>query len=130
MSAKKVEIDWKMVGRYLNAQCSGVAIASILGIHENTLYERCKTDQDMEFMAFAALKKAEGIELIRSKQFELAMRGDRTMLVWLGKQLLGQKEQVEQTIHIPQVVLQPANQDDMNAINEGLSFLEESQDQN
>ena len=67
MSAKKVEIDWKMVGRYLNAQCSGVAIASILGIHENTLYERCKTDQDMEFMAFAALKKAEGIELIRSK---------------------------------------------------------------
>ena len=58
------------------------------------------------------------------------MRGDRTMLVWLGKQLLGQKEQVEQTIHIPQVVLQPANQDDMNAINEGLSFLEESQDQN
>lgn len=32
---------------------------------------------------------------IRRKQFELAMAGNPTMLIWLGKQLLGQKEKSE-----------------------------------
>ena len=29
---------------------------------------------------------------IRRKQYELAMAGDKTMLIWLGKQLLGQSQ--------------------------------------
>lgn len=32
---------------------------------------------------------------IRAKQFELAMKGDRTMLIWVGKQILGQKEKLD-----------------------------------
>ena len=35
---------------------------------------------------------AQGRASIRRKQFELAMEGDRHMLVWLGKQYLGQRE--------------------------------------
>ena len=33
---------------------------------------------------------AQGRASIRRKQFELAMEGDKTMLIWLGKQQLGQ----------------------------------------
>ena len=29
---------------------------------------------------------------LRSKQLEVALNGDRTMLIWLGKQMLGQSE--------------------------------------
>lgn len=32
---------------------------------------------------------------IRRKQFELAMAGNATMLIWLGKQMLGQKERID-----------------------------------
>lgn len=30
---------------------------------------------------------------LRRKQMEVAMSGDRTMLIWLGKQLLGQRDE-------------------------------------
>jgi hypothetical protein len=97
MAAKKIDIDWKIVGRYLQAQCSGSGIAGILGIHENTLYDRCKKDQGMEFMAFAALKRGEGKELLRAKQFDLAMSGNIAMAIWLGKQYLNQKDRNDVT---------------------------------
>ena len=32
---------------------------------------------------------------LRRAQFELAMKGNPTMLIWLGKQYLGQKERTE-----------------------------------
>ena len=34
---------------------------------------------------------------IRSKQVELALNGNPTMLIWLGKQRLGQSDKVENT---------------------------------
>ena len=34
---------------------------------------------------------------VRRKQFELAMAGNPTMLVWLGKNLCGQKDKIEAT---------------------------------
>jgi hypothetical protein len=63
------------------------------------LYERCKVDQKMDFVAFKAQKQAHGDGLIKAKQFEAAMKGDKTMLVWLGKQRLNQsdKSQTEVT---------------------------------
>lgn len=93
----KIPIDWNGVGKYLQAGCSGVEVAGLLGIHENTLYLRCKQDQQMDFVAFRAQKQAHGDGLLKTKQFESAMKGDKTMLVWLGKQRLGQteKQQVE-----------------------------------
>lgn len=127
MGAKKIEIDWQRVTRFLQAQCSGVGIAGILGIHENTLYERCKTDQDMEFMAFSAKKKAEGKELLKFKQFETAMNGNVSMQIWLGKQYLGQRDQVESTVHLPQLVIQPYSPADESIIKEGLEFLEKNE---
>ena len=34
---------------------------------------------------------------VRRKQFQLAQRGNTTMLVWLGKNLCGQKDRIEAT---------------------------------
>ena len=91
----KINIDWKIVDKYLQAQCDGVAIAGILGIHPETLYDRCKEAFKTDFSAYAAAKRGEGRELLRAKQFQSAMAGDKTMLVWLGKQYLDQKERSE-----------------------------------
>jgi hypothetical protein len=35
---------------------------------------------------------------LRSKQFELALAGNPTMLIWLGKQVLGQRDKIDQEI--------------------------------
>ena len=42
------------------------------------------------------LRKEQLIEL-RQKQFEMAINGDVRMLIWLGKQILGQSEKQEIT---------------------------------
>jgi hypothetical protein len=111
MGSKKADIDWNVVGDYLNAQCSGVEIASMLGIHENTLYGRCKEDLGLEFVAFSQQKKSEGKQSLKKKQYDVAMSGDKTMLVWLGKQILGQTERQEikhEGIAPPQFVIHQA----------------------
>jgi hypothetical protein len=92
MGSVRKKIDWNEVGEYLKAQCSGVEIASMLGIHENTLYNHCKEDLQMDFVAFSQQKKSEGKQSLKKKQYDVAMSGDKTMLVWLGKQLLEQTD--------------------------------------
>ncbi len=77
------------------AGCSGVEIAAQIGVHENTLYQRCKSDLGVDFVAFKQEKQAAGESLLRKVQFDTAVKDkDRTMLVWLGKQRLGQKEKM------------------------------------
>lgn len=95
----KAKIDWKKVANLCKAGCCGVEIAANIGINENTLYERCEIDNQMLFSEFLRLNKANGNSLLRGVQFKKAMSGDNTMLVWLGKNRLGQtdKASIEST---------------------------------
>ena len=85
-------IDWTTATALLQAGCTGVQIASRFGIHPNTLYERCKKEHNCEFSEYSQQKREHGETLLLQKQFDAAMKGDKTMLIWLGKQRLGQKE--------------------------------------
>lgn len=85
-------IDWRTVDRLLQAGCTGVQIAARLGIANETLYRATEREHKMGFDAYAADKRAHGDTLLLEKQMEAAMKGDKTMLIWLGKQRLGQKE--------------------------------------
>ena len=114
MSATPAHIDWDVVAEYLMAGCSGVEVAAQLGIHENTLYQRCKTDLGVEFVAFKQEKQASGDSILKKVQFEAAIKDkDRSMLIWLGKQRLGQKEKGEQDIKVDggiNIVFKPAHE--------------------
>lgn len=107
-------IDWNLVAEYLEAGCSGVEIAAQLGVHENTLYQRCKSDLDKDFVAYKQEKQASGDSILRKVQYEAAIKDkDRTMLIWLGKQRLGQKEKAEQDIKVDggiNILFKPANE--------------------
>lgn len=114
MSATPANIDWEIVAEYLMAGCSGVEVAAQLGIHENTLYQRCKSDLGVEFVAFKQEKQASGDSILRKVQYEAAIKDkDRAMLIWLGKQRLGQKEKAEQDIKVEggiNITFKPANE--------------------
>ena len=96
----KAVINWKMVDEYLRSQCDGAHIANILGIHPNTLYLACEEKFNVNFSEYSQQKKGEGKELLRARQFKAAMEGDKTMLVWLGKQYLGQREKTDSNINV------------------------------
>lgn len=90
------KIDWGAVELYLKAGCTGVGIADMIGIHPETLYNACERDNKMGFSAYAQQKRESGDDMLRAKQFEVAIEGDRSMLIWLGKQRLGQRDSIEQ----------------------------------
>lgn len=95
MARPKAQIDWNDVGQMLKCGCDTTSIATALGISTDTLYTRSKIDNKLDFSAFSQQKKAEGADLLRRKQFELALGGNVSMLIWLGKNRLGQAEKQE-----------------------------------
>ena len=91
-------IDWDKVDKLLMAGCSGVEIAGYYGLHFDSLYKYCRLEKKMNFSEYSTLKKAHGNSLLKAKQFEIAMAGDKTMLVWLGKNRLDQSDKVEKKL--------------------------------
>ena len=101
---EKIEIDFKKVDNLLKMGCSGVEIAASIGCHPDTLYKRVEETFKTTFSAYAQEKKSVGDSILRAKQFEVAIGNEEkdlkpnvTMLIWLGKQRLGQSEKVENT---------------------------------
>ena len=127
------EIDWKKVDQFLQAQCNGTSIAGLLGIHPQTLYDKVVERYGEQyhisnFTEYQKVKRAEGLELLRAKQFDIMMAGNVTMGIWLGKQLLGQKDQVETTLLVPQVKLIPHTAEDEKDIANALEELTDETD--
>lgn len=92
----KADIDWNEVDEYLIAGCSGAEIASFIGVNRFTLYDRCQSDKGIMFNQYSQQMKEKGDSLLRHAQFTKALGrnkdADNTMLIWLGKQRLNQKE--------------------------------------
>ncbi|MFA6201394.1 MAG: hypothetical protein WC679_13415 [Bacteroidales bacterium] len=95
LGRKQIAIDWNEVDRLMIAGCTGIQIAASLGICEDTLYNRCKADKKKDFSAYLAEKRQKGDSNLLSKQYDVAIDGNTTMLVWLGKQRLKQREKFD-----------------------------------
>ncbi len=95
----KADIDWNKVNKLLEAGCSGAEIAANFGINPATLYDRCQTDNGKMFSEYSQEKQSKGDSLLRKAQFDKALSGDNTMLVWLGKNRLNQRENKEEPKH-------------------------------
>lgn len=89
---KKIAIDYEKVENYAARMASYDEIADIMGVNTSTL------ERDPEFLRHHKKGMQKGRVALRSKQFELAMAGNPTMLVWLGKQVLGQRDKQDTEI--------------------------------
>ena len=92
---KKVVIDWKRVDKSLMSGSNGVQVTAMLGVHPDTLYNKCKEVKKMDFSAYQQQKRQEGNDVLFGLQYELAKSGDRGMLIWLGKNRLDQSDKKE-----------------------------------
>lgn len=88
-----IPIDWKRADELLEAGCMGTEIAAYFGMHHETFYDRVVKEKGVGFSEYSAKKKSSGEALLREAQYKKAIKKqDNTMLVWLGKQRLGQRE--------------------------------------
>lgn len=92
---KKVVIDWVRVDKSLCAGSNGVQCASMLGVHPDTLYNKCKEVKKMDFSAYQQIKRQEGNDVLLTTQYDIAVAGDKAMLIWLGKNRLDQSDKKE-----------------------------------
>lgn len=92
MSRPEKTINWELVDKLLMAGCPGTEIATHFDMHHDTFYRRVEDKYSIGFTAYSQEKRSRGDSMLRAKQFEKAMEGNNIMLIWLGKNRLGQKE--------------------------------------
>jgi IS30 family transposase len=83
----KLEIDSDQVRKLAALHCTVDEIADILNCGRDTIYRHCREELDRG--------RAEGRMRLRTMQFKSAQSGSASMLIWLGKQILGQRDQQE-----------------------------------
>ena len=89
-------IDWQKVDQMCAMHCTGEEQAAILNVDYDTLNAACKRDHECGFSEYFKQKSSNGKMSLRRKQYTTAMNGNTTMLVWLGKNWLGQKDTPEE----------------------------------
>lgn len=87
----KFKIDYVQAEKLATMQCTQKEIASFLGCSTDTL------QRDPKFMEIYNAGVDKGRMSLRRLQWKYAGEGNTTMLVWLGKQYLGQRDTHEIT---------------------------------
>lgn len=88
-------INWELVEQLCGFHCTCVEIAAATKVSVETLTEAIKRDYGISFPEYFAEKSASGKISLRKKQYNLASEGNATMLIWLGKNWLGQTDKLE-----------------------------------
>ena len=92
MARPRLKIDPKLVQDLAALGCKTNEIAVTLG---------CSTDTIERRFAAELAKGRENLKIsLRRWQLEAAKKGNVAMLIWLGKQMLGQTEKIEQTSEV------------------------------
>ena len=92
-------IDWDEVSELCKMQCTQSEIAGFFHIDIKTLITACKCELKKDFSVFYK-ENAEGgkCSLRRAQWRSACLTENPTMLIWGGKQYLGQTDKIEQTI--------------------------------
>lgn len=86
------EIDLELVEKLGTIHCTDVEIASICGVSLET-FTRRKREEDFGQMLDEA--RARGKASLRRIQWQLAQNGNAAMAIFLGKNLLGQRDRFD-----------------------------------
>ena len=92
MARPKKKISQKQFESLCAIQCTKEEICDVLDVTEKTLNNWCKETYGEGFSLVFSKKRALGKASLRRNQWKLAEKGNSTMLIWLGKQILKQSE--------------------------------------
>lgn len=97
MARPKKDIDQDQFEKLCGLQCTEAEILGWFDITDKTLTRWCKDTYGESFSEIYAKKREKGKISLRRAQFRLAEKS-ASMAIFLGKNYLGQKDVVEQTI--------------------------------
>lgn len=89
----RTEIDRKQFEKLCSIQCTLSEIASFFDCSEDTIERWCESEYEKGFAEIFRIKRGIGKISLRRSQFQMAEKNP-TMAIWLGKQYLGQKDNI------------------------------------
>jgi hypothetical protein len=92
MARPRIAIDPVAFKKLCGLQCTLEEIAAYFECSPDTIERWSKRTFKKKFEDIFSTLSASGRSSLRREQFRLALKGDRTMLIWLGKQYLGQTD--------------------------------------
>lgn len=92
MARPKKELNWEVIDKLCEFQATQEEIAQFCECSVDTLDRRSKELFDMSFADYFDEKRGKGKISLRRAQWQSAQKGNATLLIWLGKQYLGQKD--------------------------------------
>ncbi len=93
---KLTPIVWEEFDKLCSIHCTLREIAGWFDCSEDTIERAVVRDKGLKFAEYYEQKASNGKVSLRRKMFQMAMDGDRTMLIWLSKQHLGMSEKQDQ----------------------------------
>lgn len=97
MARPRKEIDQKQFENLCTMQCTEDEICDWFGVSADTLNRWCKRTYGASFADVFKQKRGNGRISLRRSQWKLAEKS-ATMAIWLGKQYLGQRDNVDVTV--------------------------------
>lgn len=88
-------INWVEFDALCAVQSTLEEIAGFFACDERTIERAVQREKSMGFADYHAQKSRHGKTSLRRKQFQVALGGDKTMLIWLGKQYLAQRDSAQ-----------------------------------
>jgi hypothetical protein len=94
------DADFEKITAMVRIQCTQEEICQVMKMSIDTLDRRLKERGEENFAGFYKKNQDEGRASLRRAQWKAAQDGNPTMLVWLGKQHLGQRDKSDQKVTI------------------------------
>jgi hypothetical protein len=88
----RIQIDWDEFDKLCLLQCTLEEIASWFDCSVDTIENRVKREKHCGFSEYSKKRGSKGKISLRRHQWKAAEKGNITMLIWLGKQVLGQSD--------------------------------------
>jgi hypothetical protein len=89
----EVKFDLLQLEKLCHINATQREIAAFFGCSVDTIQARIKDDP--KFAETMERGYCGGYSSLRRKQMEVALEGNPTMLIWMGKQLLGQRDSLD-----------------------------------
>lgn len=92
MAPKRIQIDWDQFDKLCKILCTQKEIADWFECSVDTLERAVRREHKVSLSEYYARKSVEAKISLRRLQFQAAERGSGPMLIFLGKNILGQSD--------------------------------------
>ena len=90
-----IKVNLSQAEQLCHIGCTLREVAGFFKCSEDTVQRVIKEERGQTFSEFYAMHSADGDISLRKAQYQKATSGDVKMLIWLGKQRLGQTDKQE-----------------------------------